>query len=46
MIIIAYYMIGLNPAFSAYLLCGLIASLVGMTGTVRQYSSLLENIKL
>lgn len=33
MVIIAYYMIGLNPAFSAYLLAGLFAVLAGMCGT-------------
>jgi ABC-type multidrug transport system ATPase subunit/small basic protein len=35
LVIIAYYMIGLNPAFSAYLLIATFAALAGICGTVR-----------
>lgn len=34
MVLIPYYMIGLNPAFSAYLLAGLYVSLTALCGTV------------
>jgi hypothetical protein len=34
MVLIPYYMIGLNPAFSAYLLAGLFVALTAMCGTV------------
>lgn len=43
LVIICYYMIGLNPAFSAYLLCGLFAVLAGFCGTVIP-NSLLNNM--
>lgn len=33
MVIIAYYIIGLKPAFSAYLLCGFYAMMAGLCGT-------------
>lgn len=34
LVIICYYMIGLNPAFSAYLMIGLFAALAGICGSV------------
>lgn len=39
MVLIPYYMIGLNPPFSAYLLAGLFVALTAMCGTVLDYTN-------